>query len=183
MRVAGYWPLDGTAGAAFLRKLLRSSCASIERALRESFLDYAEIANGVLSGVRRTELEPENFSALVESMGGVDQAKDSLGIWEEDGKYWMRDFTGDDADRAFVACAVLFCAFGGKIEGEIYSQYENEIAACASKLSEAQRSALSEGALRAVEAIERLGDLFGPRAEQDNELMRRELRKFAEKFR
>jgi hypothetical protein len=182
MEVTGYWPLDGSSGVSFLKKAVSASAGACERQIESALQKYVKVAEEIASGIGNVEVEPENFAVFVESEGGVEKAKQVYGIWEEGGRYWMRQSTFSAANRAFVACAILFCSRGGSVTGEIYNGCEQAIERCAAKFSQDQVEALMPLAHAAVEALAKVGDLSVYKNSVDGQLIANELRKFAMKF-
>lgn len=182
MHVMGYWPFDGTAGLSFLRKLLLAPEKALTPLLRNSLERYWDICERARSGVDRVQLEPENFQVFVEAEGGIEEAKRAYGVWEENGRYWMREATFEEADRTFVACTVLFCASGGVITGDIYGDSCTDIHRCASRIATEQLESLADLALNAVSALKRVGDLVVDRSPFDQRRMVIELDRFAARF-
>ncbi len=182
MKVTGYWPLDGSVGVAFLRRLVKASPARLEQALRDALSAYVVLTDGIREGRLREPIEPELFRDMVDEFGSELQVKLILRAWEEDGRYWMLPHTGDEAARAFIAAAVVARACGATIAGEIHRGEGVAIGTCADKLVPAQVTALREPARAAVSALVYRDELaFAMRAE-DKALMGAELRTFHERL-
>jgi hypothetical protein len=182
VQVSGYWPLDGSKGISFLKRLTAGSSIVIEKNIRGAFEEYIAVANAFASGLGKVEIEPENFAVLAESEDSEEAAMRSYGIWKDAGSYWMRKPAYDASNMAFIACAVLYDACGGKVAGEIYSDCEQAIHASAKKLSREQTDALRSLGGQAVSALIEIGELTQDMKREDVELMNGELHKFAGRF-
>jgi hypothetical protein len=181
VRVTGYWPFDGSDGIAFLKQLIAGKPKPVEKKLRTALQEYLERAEAIAAGGCELELEPENFAVLAQD-GGVDAAKREYHIREEAGKYWMRSAADGVDNRAFIACAVLFCACNRRVMGEIYNDCESAVADCAEKLSLDQVEGMLPLARQAAAALRELGELSESMRRSDQEMMAGELDKFLEQF-
>lgn len=175
MNVSGVWPLDGTAGSSYFAALLRATPANLVIMLRSAMQDYRSLARMVLDGTAKTEVERENIEVLVQSFGSVDMVLAEMGVWEEGGRFWMRDPTYDQADRAFIACAVLSCVSGRSASGEMYSGRSEEIVRCASNVPMGALAQVRADALEAIRALRDVGDLQEGRNQADRQLVFNEL--------
>ena len=181
MHVTGYWPLEGSTGIAFLRKAMAATPAALEKQLCSAMENYVCCAGRVAAGLDETEIEPENFAVLVESSGGELKAMLEYGIRQVAGKYWMRKETGKEAVKAFVACAIIYCACGKSVAGEIFNGGEAEIEGCGRKLPTPPKAALSL-ATATVNALLSLDDLSDGMPTHDVAAMAKQLGAFREQF-